>query len=102
MFCSIAAKSNVSSRAVAEAGHYLPVTQGLEVSSVRRSERKDDIMTWTSDGIALTMLGLVGCGAVAGAAAGSFLSVPELAVPLFAVAGAIAGAAAGMLFCFTR
>ena len=39
---------------------------------------------------------------VAGAAAGGFLSVPELAVPLFAVAGAIAGAAAGMLFCFTR
>lgn len=59
-------------------------------------------MTWTSDGIALTMLGLVGCGAVAGAAAGSFLSVPELTVPLFAVAGAIAGAAAGMLVCFTR
>ena len=56
-------------------------------------------MTWNSDG---TMLGLVGCGAVAGAAAGSFLSVPELTVPLFAVAGAIAGAAAGMLVCFTR
>ena len=34
-------------------------------------------MTWTSDGIALTMLGLVGCGAVAGAAAGVSFQYPS-------------------------
>ena len=43
------------------------------------------------------MLGLLGSGALAGAAAGSFLAIPDLAVPLFASAGAIAGAAAGLL-----
>jgi hypothetical protein len=53
-------------------------------------------------GTALTMLGLIGCGALAGAAAGNFLEIADLAVPLFAGYGAIAGAAAGLLVCFTR
>jgi hypothetical protein len=50
----------------------------------------------------LTMLGLVGSGTVVGAVAGSVLTIPELAIPIFAGAGAIAGAAAALLVCFTR
>jgi hypothetical protein len=51
---------------------------------------------------ALIMAGLASIGALAGAAAGSFLALPDLAVPLFSVAGALAGAAAGLLVCTTR
>ena len=51
---------------------------------------------------ALTMAGLAGIGAFSGAVAGSFLELTDLAVPLFAAAGAIAGAAAGLLVCLTR
>ena len=50
----------------------------------------------------LIMIGLAGLGALGGAAAGSFLAVPDLSVPLFATAGAGAGAAAGMLICINR
>ena len=48
---------------------------------------------------------ITGCGGICsllGATAGSLLSVPDLAIPIFASAGAIAGAAAGLLVWFTR
>jgi hypothetical protein len=48
------------------------------------------------------MLGLIGTGAFIGTAVGSIQTVPDIAIPIFAGAGAIAGAAAALLVCFTR
>ena len=64
--------------------------------------RATALSTWADMRTAVTMLGLIGSGTLVGAAAGSVLTVPDLAIPIFAGAGAIAGAAAGLLVCFTR
>jgi hypothetical protein len=60
------------------------------------------LSSWDDMRTALIMLGLIGSGAFIGTAAGSVLTAPDLAIPIFAGAGAIAGAAAGLLVCFTR
>ena len=54
MVCSIPAKSNVSSRAVAGAGALPLGHAGLRVVKYRQSagqRGRNDIMTWTSDGV---------------------------------------------------